>query len=477
MIADTPQTLVDAADRHVREGRLEQAALLYRQAAERDPNDEDARVGLEYVEYRRRRGGTTSSVLGSGESQDLTPLQKSNQDLNRREFQKRPLRLESAPTQLTIESTTKCNYHCRTCMKGYGAYYAEDLREDVLARIGAEILPTVTHTGITGFGEPTLSRRFDELLTMVVRNHSSVHLVTNGSLLNYSRLERLVSRPVSVAISVDGATKETFEWVRQGGRFEQILKRLAMIKRLRAIYGGRARFMLNFVGLRANIHELAGVVRLAARYGIEAVHVEDYEFHGHPFDEQSLRNEPDRANRCMEEARAVAAQLGVTLELPPPYSAQAAPPPRASFRQKLRRIRGIFSEPGRFPRRCHSPWSEPYVCANGVVTPCCISDQYLGDLKKTSFGRIWNGWRYRLLRWRVRGPLPPLKCRGCVAWWGINGGNAGNAIAREGLVVKTLYFLEYRIRAFTDRIRACLRRLGVARTSSPAPNYQRGRPC
>jgi MoaA/NifB/PqqE/SkfB family radical SAM enzyme len=235
--------------------------------------------------------------------------------------------------------------------------------------------------------------------------------------------------------------------------------------------------MLNFVGLRANIHELAGVVRLAARYGIEAVHVEDYEFHGHSFDEQSLRNEPDRANRCMEEARTVAAQLGVTLKLPPPYSAQAAPPPRASFRQRLGRIRGIFSEPGRFPRRCHSPWSEPYVRADGVVTPCCISDQCLGDLKKTPFGRIWNGWRYRLLRWRVRGPLPPLKCRGCVAWWGINAGNAGNAIAREGLVVKALYFLEYRIRAFIERMRACLRRLGVARTSSPAPNYQHGKPC
>jgi hypothetical protein len=72
-------------------------------------------------------------------------------------------------------------------------------------------------------------------------------------------------------------------------------------------------------------------------------------------------------------------------------------------------------------------------------------------MKKDSFATIWNGWRYRVLRWRIHSPLPPISCRKCFVNWGINGGNAGNVMAQEGLLIKAWYWLEYRILGIAAR--------------------------
>lgn len=452
------QEILDGADALVRSGELEKAIVRYREILPYGGHNEDTRAGVDYANYLKEGGGIRPADSSAAELREKAAARRrENLELNQAEFGKRRLRLKSAPTQLTIESTTRCNFHCRTCAKGYGSYPAEDLRDEAFERTVTEILPTVGQVGFTGFGEPLLSDKFDRIMDAVAANGSSAHLVTNGSQLSFRRIEKLVFNPISVAISVDGATKETFESIRVGGRFDKICRNLARLKRVRAIWGGPSRFLINFVGLRGNIHELPDLVRLAHRYGIETVHVEDYEFHSRPFDKESLRYDPDRANRCMEEARRVGRELGVTVQTPPPYSPRMAGP-GASFWQKLRRVRGLFSAPDRFPRRCQGPWNEPYVRADGVVAPCCISPQYLGDLKKQPFSAIWNGWRYRLLRRRVRGPVPPFPCRGCIAWWGINGGNPGNAQEKEGLLVKAVYFFEGRSCRILGSVRENLRR-------------------
>ncbi|MBX7244012.1 MAG: SPASM domain-containing protein, partial [Candidatus Sumerlaeaceae bacterium] len=167
-------------------------------------------------------------------------------------------------------------------------------------------------------------------------------------------------------------------------------------------------------------------------------------------------------------------ELGVELHVPPPYHLELPAPPAATMWDKIGRITRLISIPDRFPQKCSSPWKEPYVHTNGQITPCCSSNQYLGDLKKDSFAAIWNGWRYKLLRLRIHSPIPPPACRKCFVCWGINAGNAGNVMAREGLLVKLWYFFEYR---FESLILTLQRRLGKI-PSSPAgePNFYRGRP-
>ena len=466
-------------DRLVNLGRLDEAFQVYKGVLNDHPDCMDARTGVRYVEYLRSTK-TKGEKPYSYPQKSLTQLQEENLNLNRREFKQNQMRLKSLPSQLYLESTTKCNFYCRTCNKGYGAYYAEDLQRDILDKVKSEIMPRVCRISITGFGEPTMSAHFDEILNMAIQNGSHVHFVTNSSLLNFRRLEQLTRSHVEIQISLDGATRETVEDIRTGSHFDQICERLAMIKKLRDINLSEfyTIFSLLFVALKKNIHELPDVVRLAHRYRINGVGVMDYAYIFRAFDEQALRFDPERANHYMQEARKVAEELGVDLDLPPTYSIEALPLPSASLWNKIKAAKHLFPFPNRIPQLCYSPWMEPYIHTDGLVHPCCTSREYMGNLKEKPFRDIWNGWRYRLLRYRIHSILPSPWCRGCHVSWGINGGNPGNIMAQEGLLVKIFYFCENRFRRLLDIISTLPAKMGFNKKKCVAmsPNFFQGRP-
>lgn len=466
------------ADRLVNLGRLDDALAAYRAVAADHPDSPDAKMGIRYVLHLQRQAARPQSAAPYvPHVPPLSDRQRDNRAANEREFERGRIRPATLPHRLYLESTTKCNFYCQTCSKGYDAYYAEDLRPAIMERVRAELMPGNTRISITGFGEPTLAADFDSILALALENGSVTHFVTNASLLNFERLERLTRCPVNIVLSIDGATKETFEGVRAGSNFDLFLDKLAMIKKLRDIHLSHvfSVFSFNFVALRRNIAELADVVRLAHRFDISHVTVTDYAFNDTEFDEQSLRYDAARANACLDDAARVAAELGVKLDLPPRYEPAAKHvPSRRGLLEKLRGAGGLLPARGRFPQRCSSPWTEPYIQTDGTVVPCCTSRQFLGSIKGRSFSAVWNGWRYRLLRLRIHSPLPPLQCRRCYLPWGINGGNAGNVMAREGLLVKAWYWMEWRM--FHAKELIVRRARAMKGERAPAPNYHRGKP-
>lgn len=462
-------------DRYVNLGRLEEAETSYRAALSDHPGCSDAKMGLRYVQYLRRTSHRETTPYVPHQK-EMTDLQRQNKELNNREFNEGKTSLDSTPISLFLESTTKCNFYCKTCSKGYGPYHAEDLHDDILQQVQRDIMPSNIRISITGFGEPTMANSFDRILKMALDNGSFVHFVTNGSFLNFERLEGLTRCSALITISMDGATKETFESIRAGSNFDLILDKLAMVKKLRDIHLSSffSSFVFHFVALRKNIHELPDLIRLARHFGINRVAVADYAFGDMDFDNQSLRYEPDKGNQYFKESRRVAAELQVKLIVPPDYVAHPPPPPGASVWGKARNVRRVFSEPGRFAGRCSSPWREPYIYTDGVVTPCCSSAQYLGSLKRSDFSQIWNGWRYRFLRFRIHSALPPAYCRSCFVPWGINRGNPGNVMSREGLLVKAFYFLEWRFhRLWENTVERISNRRARANSTT---NFYHGKP-
>lgn len=465
------------ADRHVNLGRFDEALGLYQTALNKDPNNIDPQMGIRYIHYLRRQKNITSPQ-GSNRKK-LTRKQQKNQQQNKKEYQQKKNTLRSLPSMLYLEGTLKCNFACPMCSKGHDPYFAEDLHGDILNKVKKEIMPVICRIGITGFGEPTLGSTFDEMLEMSIENGSEVHFVTNLSTLNFQRIEKITSCPVSIILSIDGATKETFEKVRINSNFDLILEKLGMIRKLRQINQSHflSHFSIHFVGLRMNIHELCDVVRLAARFEIPIVSVLDYSYNQTEFDEQSLRYEPVRTNKIFREAEKVARELGVHLCLPDDYDESPPAALKSGFLDKMRACKNLLPEPNRFPQRCNSPWQEPYIHTDGVVSPCCNSNRHLGDLSKHPFKKIWNGWRYRLFRWRIETSLPPRECRECFTCWGINGGNSGNVMGKEGLLIKAYYSLEWRLIVLWARLSKRLKMLARnKKTMQQKPNYFHGKP-
>ncbi|MDD5551402.1 MAG: radical SAM protein, partial [Candidatus Omnitrophica bacterium] len=95
-----------------------------------------------------------------------------------------------------------------------------------------------------------------------------IAIMTNGMLLNDKIQEELLKRGInSIEVSMDGATKETFESIRVGSDFELIKSNVkSFIKK-----GGKVRSI--FVSRKNNINELLDFVDLASELGIWRIKV------------------------------------------------------------------------------------------------------------------------------------------------------------------------------------------------------------
>ena len=97
----------------------------------------------------------------------------------------------------------------------------------------------------------------------------SVH--TNGLLIKkmYQRHTGLFEKLTVLHVSIDGATKSTYESLRRGGSWEKIIENLETIKQLKSKHGFQ--FVLHFVVQAENYREMPAIVELAGRYDADKI--------------------------------------------------------------------------------------------------------------------------------------------------------------------------------------------------------------
>ena len=97
----------------------------------------------------------------------------------------------------------------------------------------------------------------------------SIH--TNGLLIKkmHWRHTELFKKLDVLNISIDGATKETYETLRRGGSYEKIIENLEATAELKAKHGFK--FVLHFVVQAENYHEMPAIVELAEKYEADRI--------------------------------------------------------------------------------------------------------------------------------------------------------------------------------------------------------------
>jgi radical SAM protein with 4Fe4S-binding SPASM domain len=321
------------------------------------------------------------------------------------------------PKELQLEITGACNLACRMCLVRYrpklgrrsGAMCFHTFKELV------DALPELERLTLQGLGEPLLAPDLFQMLEYASGRGIRMGFNTNGTFLTAEASERLVRLGLDwLHVSLDGATAETYEGIRDGSDFERVCRNIESLVAVKRRLGvERPTIQLVFVAMRRNLHELPELVRLASRWGIGEVWVQNL---SHSFSDtdpsgsyrpirefaarEALWREPDGAAETLfDEARDEAERLGVHLRLPrlrePPQ------PPRQP------------GQPG-----CHWPFESAYVTHDGKVQPCCMvmgADRaVLGRLDEASFGTIWRGPEYRRFRkGLLGGAKPPEVCAGC----------------------------------------------------------------
>jgi radical SAM protein with 4Fe4S-binding SPASM domain len=347
------------------------------------------------------------------------------------------------PLTLQVEVTAACNLRCRMCLVRYRPALDRLHASMSLATFSRllEQLPHVESVVLQGLGEPLLAPDLMAMVQFAHRRGVVVGFNTNATVLTRSRADSLIASGLDwMCISLDGATAATYEAIREGAHFHQVLRNIRqLVEAKSAAAVDRPELSIVFVAMRRNIAELPALVRLASGLGVPDVSVQNL---AHSFDDTVGRLGYDEIRHFTAEemlvpgssevlhaftgATVAADELGVRLHLPPLEEVSTAESPASEVPGSVSGHPHAGDDADTDQRRpalpCAWPWDAAYVGASGDVQPCCMVMGWdrasFGNLAAASFSDVWHGDAARAFRAALLSDEPPQVCRGCSFYHG-----------------------------------------------------------
>ena len=310
--------------------------------------------------------------------------------------------LSVSPRSIQIECTTRCNLKCTMCEISYWTEEGGDLEVEKL-RTMLDHLPRLRRVDLTGIGEALMNRGFFKALKLLKSRGLYVTLNDNFTMMTEEAARRVVELGVDqIFLSLDGATKQTYEQIRVGANFEKVVgnaRRLVEIKK--QLGKKRPEVKINTVVSASNYREIPAIIDLSHDLGIGMV---------------QFVNVMIFENTAGLDTSAIQGEV------------------QAKFRETLTRARrrGILVKIELFDKRavetCNFPWKRNFVSYDGYVHPCCYTTQTgdraaqnqrsFGNLVTSPFERIWNSTNYSSFRNKMKAGTLPQACEHCPKYVG-----------------------------------------------------------
>ncbi len=140
----------------------------------------------------------------------------------------------------------------------------------------ARYFPMTRGVDLTGGGEPLQNPHLLEMVRAAKDAGCEVGFSTNGVTLHPEVSEALVSLGLDwISFSVDAASEEVYERIRQGARFETVIGNITAMRAAKARQESRLpKMMMVFVmmtGAQQNYHQLPDYIQMAHSLGVEQV--------------------------------------------------------------------------------------------------------------------------------------------------------------------------------------------------------------
>jgi radical SAM protein with 4Fe4S-binding SPASM domain len=341
------------------------------------------------------------------------------------------------PLNLEMDITNQCNLRCIMCYFSDERIYRrkrEDISIEDFAAIASQVFPLCHKMSLSIATEPLIHRRFGELLAIAAKYRiPRVYMNTNGLLLSETIIHQMIeSQFHAVAVSIDAATKETYERIRVGSHFDNVIANIQAVNRAKArLNSDVPHLTFNFVLMKSNIEELPALVRLAHGLkveGIAAVHMVPYtNTNTH---EESLERHKDLCNHMLDATRETAKQYNVHVALPNNFeTGPRRPLPFAVTPTYFDLNTGVDKGPRSC---CQFPWHFVGIDCYGNVVPCgwWYNEAPMGNIKSERFEDIWNNQRYQTLRFQHMSGLLRKTCATCPAA-GVGGVNDRQAFSAK----------------------------------------------
>lgn len=312
--------------------------------------------------------------------------------LNELEIAQKKTVLSSKIRSFTITLTNRCNLDCLMCEAKKISW---EIPKETIKEI-IEFFPYLEHIMWQG-GEIFLVDYFKDVLEETKRYPNIKQLITtNGLLLSEDLIRKLIILPdVVLTISVDGVTKNVYEGIRRGAKFEKLIENIKLINLMRKQYNSSLRLHLNVCIMKSNYHQLVDFIEFAKEYKFASVLLRPVT--GNIMSQESIFQNQDEGvlnyiKKAINEIESRAQKYKIILDnrIPSPGSSQA------EKKDGKTNGRGLL---------CYAPWQRLYISWGGNVYPDCMCirpyNKGIGNVKKNSIKDIWNNEGMQMYRKKI----------------------------------------------------------------------------
>lgn len=268
-----------------------------------------------------------------------------------------------------MDTNLICNLRCKTCYFSgphVSKNFLSPMKLEFFKTIASDVFPKTRMLFLSCSGEPLMTKGFEHYLEVAGRyNIPSVGYVTNGLLLTEEIIRSSVENKITeITISIDGARKDTYEYLRTKGNFDVLLSKLQLLKDVTSKYAGKKPSLrFNFTVTRTNHLEMPLLVELAKEYNISVIRFRIYTDWGgvlSPVDE-SLIGYEESFNSSLREAKNCAAKANIEIFAPLEFRRGNSDKLVKEYEKMIE----IYSNPP-----CVHPWFSRYIDARGKIRIC-----------------------------------------------------------------------------------------------------------
>lgn len=357
-----------------------------------------------YPEYIREisacnfRGEYKKALCKIEKIEDIIPEEEvffRNKLLNEEEIAGKKIVLDSKPRNLIVTLTKKCNLNCEMCFQDRSDW---ELPRKTLNEV-ISFFPYLERIVWQG-GEVFLLDYFRDIVEQACRYPNLRQVITtNGLLIDKDWADTLVNNNVDITFSIDSLTKEVYEKLRKGGKFDELIKNLEYFTEVRRKAVSDINTNLHVVVMKSNYRQLEDFVDFAKKYEFRYLALLPI---GGEFDspENIFYNKDQEALQYIREVlpaiKEKAMEYGLMLEnrLPVKIDKDIA---------VVEDSRAIAPEPVKNKMLCHLPWIQVYLEHDGTIRPdCnCMPHEIIGHISENSLEEVWNNSRMQEYRKRI----------------------------------------------------------------------------
>jgi len=326
------------------------------------------------------------------------------------------------PAKLQFEASYRCNLVCQMCPRSFDESLQGMMEED-LFKVIEEDVGNFQWVHVTGWGETLMHKSVPDWVKRIGARGASASFTTNGLLLKPKLRQELYDAKMhSINISIDAATRDTYEKVRGKDTFDLLIRQTKEFGQEQKERRARGEHTMHtqwvFILMRHTFEEFPDAVRLAAELGFDTIVGKHLESHRDrksladmamfPVEGQEWDEELEvRYQAMMQRAHAIGAERGVRVVI------------------HSRKMRGEISGTGCLV----DPTENVYVDYKGNVSICCYLNHLdsmpyqdsrpsdhgmLGNIKDAPLREILasDGYGETVDAWRKKSV--PKACQGCL---------------------------------------------------------------